>query len=96
MKQWTRVAALLGVALLLSTHAIAVEAAEMERKKEALTSSRLKAGDSYRVQARFDVLPDSLRWVPVAGGITAPLTSQATRASPALKMFIAPPTSAFS
>ena len=28
--------------------------------------------------------PDSLRWVPAAGGIVAPLTSQANRACPAL------------
>ena len=45
---------------------------------------RLKAGDSYRVQEQ-DKTPESLRWVPAAGGITAPLTSQAIRASPALK-----------
>ena len=56
---------------------------------------RLKAGDSYRVQEQ-DKTPESLRWVPAAGGMTAPLTSQAIRASPALKTFIAPTTSAFS
>ena len=56
---------------------------------------RLKAGDSYHVQEQ-DNTPESLRWVPAAGGITAPLTSQAIRASPALKTFIAPTTSAFS
>src|SRR6056297_2026035 len=34
--------------------------------------------------------------VPAAGGITAPLTSQANRACPALWIFIAPTKSAFS
>ena len=43
-----------------------------------LTSSpALKGGDSYGAQ---ETLPESLRWVPAAGGITAPLTSQAIRA----------------
>src|SRR5690625_1950033 len=56
----------------------------------------LKAGDSYGAQGRLNAAPESLRWVPAAGGITAPLTSQANRACPALKTLIAPTTSAFS
>src|SRR5690554_5050399 len=39
---------------------------------------------------------ESLRWVPAAGGIAAPLTSQAQWACPALRMLIAPTRSAFS
>lgn len=54
----------------------------------------LKTGDSYGAQAQHRAAPESLRWVPAAGGITAPLTSQAIRASPALRMLIAPTTSA--
>ena len=40
----------------------------------------MNAGDSYGAQARLNAAPESLRWVPAAGGITAPLTSQANRA----------------
>src|SRR5574343_1495367 len=57
---------------------------------------RLKTGDSYGAQARHCAAPESLRWVPAAGGMTAPLTSQANRACPALSILIAPTTSAFS
>ena len=56
---------------------------------------RLKAGDSYGAQARHCATPESLRWVPAAGGMTAPLTSQANRACPALNTLIAPTTSAW-
>ena len=52
-----------------------------------------KEGDSYRVQP---VRADSPRWVPAADGLTAPFTSQANRAYPALNTLIAPTTSAFS
>ena len=53
----------------------------------------LKSGDPYcdYAQAR-----NSLRWVPAAGGLIAPLTSQANWACPALKTLIAPTTSACS
>jgi len=49
-----------------------------------------KEGDSYGAQARHEAAPESLRWVPAAGGLTAPLTSQANRACPALNTFMAP------
>ena len=35
---------------------------------------RGKGGDSYGAQARHGAAPESLRWVPAAGGIAAPLT----------------------
>ena len=54
----------------------------------------LKSGDSYGAQARHRAAPESLRWVPAAGGMTAPLTSQANRACPALNTLTAPTTSA--
>ena len=44
----------------------------------------LKARDSYGAQGRHRAAPESLRRVPAAGGITAPLTSQANRACPVL------------
>jgi hypothetical protein len=50
----------------------------------------LKAGDSYCAQGRRNAARESLRWVPAAGGMTAPLTSQANRACPALSILIAP------
>ena len=55
----------------------------------------MNAGDSYGAQAWHGALPESLRWVPVAGGLIAPLTWQANRACPALNTLIAPTTSAF-
>ena len=54
-----------------------------------------KAGDSCDAQGRHCAAPQSLRWVPAAGGIAAPLTSQANRACPGLKTSIAPTASAF-
>ena len=35
---------------------------------------RGKDGDSYGAQARHPAAPESLRWVPAAGGMAAPLT----------------------
>lgn len=56
----------------------------------------LKAGGSYGTLERHRIVPDSLRWVPAADGITAPFTSQARRACPALQTLIAPTTTALS
>ena len=44
----------------------------------------LKAGDSYCAQGRRNAARESLRWVPAAGGMTAPLTSQANWVCPTL------------
>lgn len=44
----------------------------------------LKAEDSYCAHACRMAVLASLRWVPAAGGLAAPLTSQANRACPAL------------
>src|SRR5690606_33583408 len=56
---------------------------------------RLKLGDSYCAHPASS-RNESLRWVPAAGGIAAPLTSQAQWACPALRMLIAPTRSACS
>ena len=56
----------------------------------------MNVGDSYGAQAWHPAAPESLRRVPAAGGMAAPLTSQANRACPALRTWIAPTTSAFS
>ena len=42
----------------------------------------LKSGDSYGALGWISL--KSLRWVPAAGGIAAPLTSQANRVCPTL------------
>ena len=54
------------------------------------SSSPFKGEDSYRSYAAHS-FP---RWVPVAGGITAPLAWQANKRSPRSKTFIAPTVSA--
>ena len=54
----------------------------------------LKEGDSYGAGHKSELRTQSLRWVPAAGGIVAPLTSQAIRACPALRMLMAPTQSA--
>ena len=49
----------------------------------------MNSGDSYGAQVWHGALPESLRWVPVAGGLIAPLTGQANRACPAINTLIA-------
>lgn len=44
----------------------------------------LNGGDSYGAQACLNAAPESLRWVPTAGGITASLTLQVNQVCLAL------------